>query len=68
MWVFSRAWVDSPMIQVDVFTENGIYERAFLADVALAGYPFESDHVYRADAAEDGSPLLMRSRHRTVWP
>lgn len=68
MWVFTKAWVDSPMVQVDVFSEEGIYERAFLANVALAGFPFAADHVYRVDKAEDGAPLLVRSRHRTVSP
>ncbi len=68
MWVFTRAWVDSPMVQVDVFDREGTYVQAFLADIALGGLPFAPDHVYRSDTAEDGAPLLVRSRYRIVFP
>ncbi len=63
MWVFMEAWVDSPYVQVDVFDEEGIYQRAFLADAALAGIPFADDHVYRFDTAESGAPLIIRSKY-----
>jgi len=32
MWAFSEAYVDSPLVQVDVFNTEGVYIRAFLAD------------------------------------
>ncbi len=68
MWVFTKAWVDSPMVQVDVFSNEGVYERAFLADVTLAGLPFAADHVYRVGKAENGAPLIVRSRYQIVRP
>ncbi|MFC1629540.1 hypothetical protein ACFL3H_10585 [Gemmatimonadota bacterium] len=63
MWVFQSAWVDSPLVQVDVFDEEGIFQRAFLADRSLRGMPIGLDHLWRSDVAEDGSPLLIYSRY-----
>ncbi len=63
MWVFQSAWIDSPLVQVDVFSEDGVFERSFLADRSLRGMPIGADHLWRSDEAEDGSPLLIRSRY-----
>ncbi|MFC1545344.1 hypothetical protein ACFL44_01490 [Gemmatimonadota bacterium] len=63
MWVFQSAWVDSPLVQVDVFNAEGIFERAFLADRRLRGMPIGENHLWRSGEAEDGSPLLIRSRY-----
>ncbi|MFC1529918.1 hypothetical protein ACFL6R_04280 [Gemmatimonadota bacterium] len=63
MWVFQTAWVDSPLVQVDVFNEDGVFKRAFLADRRLRGMPIGAEHLWRSDEAEDGSPLLIRSRY-----
>ncbi len=63
MWVFQSAYVDSPLVQVDVFDRNGVFVRAFLADRSLNGMPIGRDHLWRGDIAEDGSPLLIYSRY-----
>jgi hypothetical protein len=64
MWVFMKAWADSPHVQIDVFDGEGVYQRAFLADASLAGIPFSEDHVYRFGRDESGAPLLIRSNYR----
>ncbi len=66
MWVFTSAYVDSPLVQVDVFSPDGEYLRAFLADRRLREMPIGSGYLYRSDFAEDGSPLLIRSRYSLV--
>ena len=63
MWVFQSAWIDSPLVQVDVFDGDGVFQRAFLADRRLRGMPIGRDHLWRSDVAEDGSPLLIYSRY-----
>jgi hypothetical protein len=63
MWVFQSAWIDSPLVQVDVFSDEGVFERSFLADRRLRGMPIGRDHLWRSGEAEDGSPLLIRSRY-----
>jgi len=63
LWVFQRAYVDSPLVQVDVFDHDGVFVRAFLADRDLRGMPIGEDHLWRSAEGEDGSPLLIRSRY-----
>jgi hypothetical protein len=63
MWVFTSAYVDSPLVEVDVFNLEGEFRRAFLADRGLRRYPIEKSFLFRTELAEDGSPLLIRSRY-----
>lgn len=66
MWVFTSAYIDSPLVQVDVFDDEGIYRRTFLADRRLRNVPIGPGFLYRTDVAEDGSPLLVHSGYRIV--
>ncbi|GAF72172.1 unnamed protein product, partial [marine sediment metagenome] len=63
MWVFQSAYIDSPLVQVDVFDSDGVFVRAFLADRSLQGMPIGRDHLWSSDTAADGSPLLIYSRY-----
>jgi len=60
MWVFTSAYIDSPMVQVDVFNPSGEYVRAFLADGRLKNMPIGADFLYKTDTIESGSPILVR--------
>ena len=60
MWVFTSTYIDSPLVQVDVFTPEGRYVRAFLADKRLKDMEIGADHLYKSDTTENGSPVLIR--------
>ncbi len=62
LWAFTQAYIDSPLVEVDVFDEEGVFIRAFLADKALMRFPIRGDLILRPMEAEDGSPLLVLSR------
>ena len=63
MWVFTSTWVDSPLVQIDVFTAEGKYVRAFLADRSLSGAWIGGGIIVRGATAVDGSPLLVKSKY-----
>ncbi len=48
------------MVQVDVFTPDGKYVRAFLADERLKDMEIGADYLYKSDTTENGSPVLIR--------
>jgi len=66
LWVFTTVEVDSPMVQVDVFNAEGIYQSSFSADASLRHARISGDVLWRLDETSDGFPVLIQSRYEVV--
>lgn len=64
MWVFTEAYIDSPLVQVDVFDNQGTYVSAFIADVKLERAIIENGYLWLATETEEGVPQLVKYRYR----
>lgn len=63
LWVFTSVPVDSTHVQVDVFTADGVYVRAFAAEERLGGAHFKQGHVWILTSDEEEAPVLIRYRY-----
>ncbi len=64
LWVFTTTYIDSPLVRVDVFDMDGVYQQAFVANENLITAIIEGDHLWRTADTEDGVPQLIRSRFK----
>ena len=63
LWVFTSTYVDSPVVQVDVFDAAGVYQRAFAAELALSWANYQESTVWQLKENDEGIPQLVRSRY-----
>jgi len=63
LWVFTSTFIDSPIVQVDVFDAAGVYQRAFAAELALSWAEYQGSTVWQLKENDEGIPLLVRSRY-----
>lgn len=63
LWVFTSTYIDSPIVQVDVFDSKGVYQRAFKANETLRNGQFHDGTVWLLSENEEGVPQLNRSRY-----
>ena len=61
--MFTSTYIDSPIVQVDVFDSKGVYQRAFGANETLRYGQFQDDMVWLLNENEEGIPQLNRFRY-----
>jgi hypothetical protein len=64
LWVFTSVPADSAHLQVDVFSPEGRYRRAFSADERLQRAKFAAGHAWLLTTDEEEVPVLIRYRYR----
>ena len=64
LWVFTSIPVDTTHVQVDVFTPDGKYVRAFAAEERLGRAHFKQGHVWILTTDEEEAPVLIRYRYQ----
>ncbi len=63
LWIFTSTYIDTPLVQIDVFNPDGEYLRALKADESLRWAQFQGDTVWQLLENEDGIPQFVRSRY-----
>ena len=64
LWVFTSVPADSTHLQVDVFSPEGRYLRAFSADDRIQRAKFAAGHAWLLTTDEEEVPVLIRYRYR----